>query len=109
MEPETLVGKLEPLIKSGNTNGRPWAIVRFKDLWEAGFDTVRRDKLEDALQTVLKNVGIDLEFDPKTETLGYATFVSAKGVTVYVGKTELTDWISTGDLFEAVKDVVEDN
>lgn len=114
MEPETLVGKLRDLIKVGETDGRPWAIVRFKDLWDAGFASVRKDKIEDALQVVLKEAGIDLDLDfdpedPDAERAGYVTFVSATGRTIYVGKTEITDWIDTTGMFDSLKEVVEAN
>lgn len=107
MTPETLVGKIKSLVRTGQTNGRPWAIVRFRDMWKAGLSSVRRDKLEAALNQVLADSGIKVEPEEEGYIEGYAMFVSAKGdATIYVGRTEITDWVSTGNLFEAVQELI---
>lgn len=100
---------LRKLVKSGSTDGRPWAIVRFKDLWDSGLSKVRGDKLDEALAEVLREAGIETVWESEKDAVGYATFISASGATIYVGKTEITDWLSTGELFDAVQDVVTTN
>lgn len=108
---ETLVDTLRKQIKVGETNGRPWAIVRFKDMWDAGLANVRGDKLENALSKVLAEAGIKTEGDDEDPFPSYVTFISNKGLTVYVGRTEITDWDGTESsvVFAAVKDVIEAN
>lgn len=108
---ETLVDTLRKQIKVGETNGRPWAIVRFKDMWDAGLANVRGDKLEAALATVLAEAGIKTEGDDEDPFPSYVTFISNKGLTVYVGRTEITDWDGTESsvVFAAVKEVIEAN
>jgi len=109
MKTASIEDRLRGLVKTGKTNERPWAIVRFKDLWDTGLAKVRGDKLDEALAKVLRDAGIETVWNPEEYSVGYATFVSASGATIYVGKTEITDWMSTGDLFDAVKDVVSEN
>lgn len=109
MKTESIEEKLRGLVKTGKTNERPWAIIRFKDLWDSGLAKVRGDKLNDALANVLRDAGIETVWQSEKDAVGYATFVSASGATIYVGKTEITDWVSTGDLFDAVQDVVTSN
>jgi hypothetical protein len=109
MKTASIEDKLRDLVKTGKTNERPWAIIRFKDLWDSGLAKVRGDKLNDALANVLRDAGIETVWQSEKDAVGYATFVSASGATIYVGKTEITDWVSTGDLFDAVKDVVTSN
>ncbi len=106
---ETLVDTLRKQIKVGETNGRPWAIVRFKDMWDAGLANVRGDKLEAALSTVLAEAGIKTEAEEGEPLPSYVNFISDKGLTVYVGRTEITDWISATSVFDAVKEVIEAN
>ena len=109
MKTASIEDRLRELVRTGKTNERPWAIVRFKDLWDSGLAKVRGDKLDDALAKVLRDAGIETVWNPDEEPVGYATFVSASGATIYVGKTEITDWVSTGNLFDAVKEVVSTN
>lgn len=106
---ETLVDTLRKQIKVGETNGRPWAIVRFKDMWDAGLANVRRDKLEASLATVLAEAGINTEGAEEDPLPSYVNFVSNKGLTVYVGRTEIEDWASASAAFDAIKEVIEAN
>lgn len=106
---ETLVDTLRKQIKVGETNGRPWAIVRFKDMWDAGLANVRGDKLEAALATVLAEAGIKTEYEEDEPLPSYVNFVSNKGLTIYVGRTEVTDWRDASSVFEAIKEVIEAN
>jgi len=106
---ETLVETLRKQIKVGETNGRPWAIVRFKDMWDAGLANVRRDKLENALSKVLADAGITTEIGEEDPLPSYVNFVSNKGLTVYVGRTEIEDWANAAAAFDAIKEVIEAN
>ena len=49
MKTLSIADRLRELVKTGKTNERPWAIVRFKDLWDSGLSKVRGDKLDEAL------------------------------------------------------------
>lgn len=109
MKTLSIADRLRELVKTGKTNERPWAIVRFKDLWDSGLSKVRGDKLDEALAEVLREAGIETVWESEKDAVGYATFISASGATIYVGKTEITDWLSTGELFDAVQDVVTAN
>lgn len=109
MKTLSIADRLRELVKTGKTNERPWAIVRFKDLWDSGLSKVRGDKLDEALAEVLREAGIETVWESEKDAVGYATFISASGATIYVGKTEITDWISAGNLFDAVKEVVSTN
>lgn len=109
MKTLSIADRLRELVKTGKTNERPWAIVRFKDLWDSGLSKVRGDKLDEALAEVLREAGIETVWESEKDAVGYATFISASGATIYVGKTEITDWLSTGELFDAVQDVVTTN
>lgn len=109
MATKNLVETLSGLVRVGKANDRPWAIVRFKDIWDAGLGNVRRDKLENALNEVLKSAGINIDLDPQTDEVGYVTFISAKGLTIYVGRTEITDWIDTDSMFSDIKPIIEAN
>jgi len=100
---------LRKLVKSGATDGRPWAIVRFKDLWDAGLASTRADKLDEALADVLKELGIETQWEKEAPLAGYANFVSASGATIYVGRTEITDWLNAEELFKAIKPVIADH
>ncbi len=108
MPTETLVNKIRDLVKVGETNGRPWAIVRFKDFWDNGLASAGKYHLEKALQARLNEIGIDFEIDLSCmDTPNYVMFVTTKGLTLYVGRGE--KWGDVQELFAAVKEVLDNN
>lgn len=110
MDPIPLIDWMRKLVRVGETNGRPWAIVRFKDFWDNGLASSGKENLENALHERLKEAGIELEFDPEfMDWPTYVTFVSYSGMTVYVGRTKSGDWGNAAEMFDAVKEVLDNN
>ena len=105
---DTLVGKIKSVSLSGTEGGLSWFAIRFRDMWEIGLASVRKDKLENALDTALRDAGIQTE-EEAGDPPEYVMFVSAKGATVYVGRGrgDDHDTRTPEGMFEIVKSLLD--
>lgn len=86
----TIKHQIQSVVFTGATGGHPWLAIRFRDLWKHGLHEVRADKVNAAMEEVLREAGIETVFkavsgDEVAETSGYITLISPEGYTVYVG------------------------
>lgn len=100
----TIKEQIKSCVVTGTSKGCPWLAIRFRDLWARGLAEVRADKMNEAMEEVLHESGIN-----NREDGGYITFISPKQGTVYVDAEHY--WQGTradGRLSEAVIQALED-
>lgn len=105
----TIKDQIKSCVVTGTSKGCPWLAIRFRDLWARGLADVRADKMNEAMEEVLQECGINRQEVDMEDDGGYITFISPKQGTIYVDATVYWEGSrSAGRLSEAVIQALED-